>query len=72
MMRTLAFLLVALTAAFAAPEVAECSWCPTYTCFGPCGMGCACIAPPGTAGGGKCYSVQHAERMIEAGAREVR
>jgi hypothetical protein len=37
---------------------AECSWCPTYKCFGAnsCGS-CVCVSGPG-AGGGNCYSIE--------------
>jgi len=45
----------------------ECGWCPTYTCYSACSESCPCIAPPGTSGGGKCYSVSRAEPLVEEG-----
>ena len=67
---TIAF---AVGAFFVAPRTAECVWCPTYTCWGSCGDGCACITPPGSgAGGGKCYGVQRGEELVDAGWSIVR
>ena len=57
--------------ALAVPEPAECVWCPTYTCYGPCGASCLCIAPPGQFAG-HCYGVQAAERARSAGLRVLR
>ena len=40
-------------------DSANCSWCPTYKCFGAnsCGFNCVCITGPGSVGG-NCYSIE--------------
>jgi hypothetical protein len=40
----------------ALPKIAECTWCPSYTCYGSCGGDCVCITQGGDIGG-SCYSV---------------
>jgi hypothetical protein len=72
MLRLVALALVASAGVLASSQPAECTWCPTYTCHGPCGQGCACISQPGDASGGRCYGVQHAERLLAQGGRELR
>lgn len=70
-MRVLALTAVMLTGLFASAGPAECVYCPSYTCYGPCLQGCLCITQPGETGG-KCYGVQLAERLLAAGAVEIR
>lgn len=40
----------------AAPPSAECGWCPTYKCFGPCGGDCRCVSTDHR--GGRCMDIQ--------------
>jgi hypothetical protein len=47
MLRLAALALIASAGLLASSQPAECTWCPTYTCYGPCGQGCACISQPG-------------------------
>jgi hypothetical protein len=70
-MKIIAFALLVSTALFASATPAECTWCPSYTCYSPCYSGCVCISQPGQVGG-KCYGVQHAERLKAAGMTELR
>lgn len=45
-------------------------WCPTFKCYGAsqCGQ-CRCISTDYS--GGTCVDIQHAERMLAEGAREL-
>lgn len=52
-------------------QPAECVYCPSYTCYGPCGMGCTCITGPGQMGG-SCYGVQQAEAILADGGVELK
>jgi hypothetical protein len=68
MTRLLAALLLAASAVVAAPQPAACGFCPTYTCFGPCGGDCVCLSKPGKMGG-SCYGVQHRDAALARGWR---
>lgn len=70
-MRFLALTAVICAAFFASAQPAECTYCASYRCYGPCISGCLCISQPGQIGG-KCLGVQHADRLLEAGATELR
>lgn len=49
-------LLIGLPMAYCARS--DCAWCPTYDCYGgDCPKGCKCITPSGSAGAGRCHSV---------------
>lgn len=45
---------------------AECAWCPSYTCYGPCLGDCVCVTPPGQMGG-SCYGVDRADEFRARG-----
>lgn len=38
------------------PQPAQCTWCPTYKCFGPCGGDCKCVSTDHR--GGQCVSIE--------------
>lgn len=62
-----AFVLVCGAAALLAPSTGYCVFCPTYTCFGSCGVDqCVCITAPGELGG-RCYGVERAEELLAEG-----
>lgn len=48
----------ALTVGVSKPKVAECQWCPTYSCYNnySCGSGCACMKF-GNNPTGQCVSI---------------
>lgn len=54
-------------AILAYPSACRAGYCPTYTCYAPCGQGCVCVTPPGTYGGGTCYGVQAVPHLLERG-----
>ena len=45
-------------------------WCPSYTCFGPCGGNCRCVS--NTPNGGTCVDIQHSEALLSDGWRELK
>lgn len=45
---------------------AECAWCPTYACYGPCPGKCACVTPAGEFSG-KCVGIQYADEYEARG-----
>ena len=44
-------------------------WCPSYKCFGPCGGNCRCVSRDYS--GGTCVDIQHSERLVAQGWREL-
>ena len=52
-----------------AASPAECVWCPNYGCYSRCNAQCACVSRG--AGPGTCVSIQHSERLIAEGWREI-
>lgn len=71
-MKKIALVLVLATAALiGSAKPCEGGYCPSYRCYAPCGSGCVCISQPGQSGG-NCYGVQHAERLLSAGAAELK
>ena len=45
---------------------AECAWCPTYACYGPCLGKCACVTPAGEFSG-KCVGIEYADEYEARG-----
>lgn len=66
----LAAVLIAGGVALLSAEPAECVWCPTYKCWGPCGGDCVCVSPPG-GGGGSCYGIERAPSLVAKGWRVI-
>jgi len=60
------FALVFIIAAAFVGQPAECTYCPSHTCYGPCGGECVCVTPPGTSGG-QCYGVERAAVLVARG-----
>ncbi len=48
------------------PNEAECAYCPTYPCYGPCGTGCVCLKK-GNELAGECFSAERAPGLLETG-----
>ena len=71
MKKLIAGVLLAGATLLGAAEPAECVWCPTYKCYGPCGVDCLCISQPGEIGG-RCYGVQGVPGLLAKGMEELR
>lgn len=57
-MKWLMILLALVSGLFLLPsKKAECAWCPSYKCYGPCGGSCQCVTFGGEFGG-HCVSVE--------------
>jgi hypothetical protein len=52
------------------PGVAECTYCPSYRCSGPCGGSCKCVRRPGDMAG-RCLGFRNARQLLEQGWIEV-
>lgn len=50
---------------------AECSYCPSYRCYGPCGGECSCVTLGGEFGG-RCVSVENRSWWLERGYSELK
>lgn len=54
------------------PRECLAGYCPSYPCFGPCGLGCLCMAPPNDYDGGTCFSAQAAPHLAAKGWSTIR
>lgn len=63
---------LAMLAFTAQPRECLAGYCPSYPCFGPCGLGCLCMAPPGDYDGGTCYSAQAVPQLERNGWSQLR
>lgn len=68
MRRAVLFVLVLILSQALTSQPAQCTFCPTWRCFGDCGFdSCVCLTPPGKVGGGACWGVEGEMRLLSRG-----
>jgi len=70
MTRLVAALLLGFAALTVGAGPAECVWCSSTVCYGPCGPPCVCLTPPGELQG-TCYGAQAVPGLVGRGWRVV-
>lgn len=66
----IAILIAGFIGSLSIPTTAECGWCPSYKCFGPCGGKCVCMSQDYS--GGSCVDLQRVPEFEANGWNEMK